>query len=149
MPQQPVGWNPWSAVATDFPEVKIVTRELPERVQGCVDPGRGIIWLAEGLSPVEQRCVLAYELAQLHRGPLPEDPCMAAAHRRDCEEWAARMLVPVESLCGAFSMFGYLETIAEWLDVDLPTLRQRLRSLTDAEQDALMEAIRRSQSAVA
>jgi hypothetical protein len=123
------------------PAVHVVITELDGPVQGCVDLGRRIIWLDSQLSPVEQKCVLAYEIGQLLHGPLPEDPCAAAAHRRDCEEWAALRLIPVEALLDAFRMFRELPAIAAWLDVDDATLRTRLRCLTDAEQDAVMAAI--------
>ncbi len=74
---------------------------------------------------------------------------MAAAHRRDCEEWASCMLIPAASLIDGFALFRHLPEIAAWLDVDLPTLRMRLRTLSDDEQDDMMDAIRRFQSAAA
>lgn len=59
------------------------------------------------------------------------------------------MLIPAASLIDGFALFRHLPEIAAWLDVDLPTLRMRLRTLSDDEQDDMMDAIRRFQSAVA
>lgn len=124
------------------PVVQVVITELDAGLHGCVDVGKRIIWLDSGLTPTQQRGVLAYEIGQLLRGPLPADSCAAAAHRRDCEDWAARRLVPLSDLLDAFLMFSDLPGMADWLDVDLPTLRARCRGLTDDEQDQVMAAIR-------
>lgn len=142
-------FSPRDFLRSTYPDVDVRTTQLPGRLQGCVDLERRIVWLAEGLTHVEERCVLAYEIGQLIRGPLPEDPVVAAAHRRDAEDWAARMLISTEALVDGFSLFRRLPEIAEWLEVDLPTLRARLRGLTDHEQDAAMEALGRQQPSAA
>lgn len=130
------------------PGVEVIeTDRLPGRVLGCVDHVKGIIWLARGLSEVERRCTLAFELGQLEQGPTPVDPFLAAAHQRSAEDWATRMLIPAECLFSGFRLSRELPVIAAFLQVDLPMLRARMRAMTDEEQDAAMAAIADSVSA--
>lgn len=124
------------------PGVRIEEMELPGGLQGCVDHEQRIIWIATGLTRVQRRCTIAYELGQLRQGPTPTDPYLAAAHRRAAEDWAARMLIPTAQLLDGFRCCSDIPSIAEGLGVDTPTLRARLRNLTDEEQDALLDVIR-------
>jgi hypothetical protein len=137
--ESPSQWDPWSVAASQHPDVQvIVTETLPPRMQGCVDHKRRIIWLAADLTKIQARCTLAYEIAELQQGPIPADPCTAAAHRRAAEEWAAIMMIPTEALLDGFLTAGSIPEIAARLGVDPPTLRARLRGLTNDEQDALV-----------
>lgn len=137
-------WDPACFLHETHPEVRVIdTRSLPGRVQGCVDHEQRIIWLDAGLSPTSRRATLAYEVAQFQQGPTPEEPCLAAAHQRDAAEWAARMLIDSEALCEAFEVGREYHEIAALLHVDVPTVRARLRAMTDAEQDAVFAAILR------
>lgn len=131
-------WDPWAFVREHHPDARVITTTLPARVQGCVDHHQRIIWLSAGLSDVEAKCALAYEIAELQQGPTPGDPCTAAAHRRAAEEWAAIMLVPIESILSACLTVATIPEIAARIGVDSATLRSRLRSLTNDEQDRLM-----------
>jgi hypothetical protein len=130
-------WDPWAFVREIDARV-VITTELPDRVLGGVDHKRRIIWLAQGLTEVEANCALAYEIAELQQGPIPADPCTAAAHRRAAEEWAAIMMIPIEAMLDAFLTAGTIPEIAARLGVDPATLRARLRGLTNDEQDALV-----------
>lgn len=115
--------------------------KLRDRVQGCVNVRRRIIWLDEGLSPVQARCVLAYEIAQYEQGPTPTNPCMARAAQRSAEEWAALMLISSDEFVGAWANCLELPAMAARCGVDLPTFRARIRAASDADQDAAMHAI--------
>lgn len=121
--------------------------ELPAGLLGCVDHDKRIIWLTTGMTQSERRCTLAHELGHLERGPAPVDPAAAEAEERAIDEWAARLLIPRCALVRAFQWSQYLEEIAEELWVDLKMLRARLRAMTDEEQDAVMEALRRPAAA--
>lgn len=134
-------WSPLTHVREQHADVQVLEAELPGEIQGCVDHGRRIIWLREGLTRIQKVCTLAYELGQLQQGPTPDDPCLAAARQRAAEDWAARMLIPEDSLPDGFRISHDLAVIAAYFEVDLPTLRARLRGLTDVEQDAIMAAI--------
>lgn len=135
-------WRPESYLREHHPDVRVFEVDLPGGAQGCIDHDQRVIWLDRRLSPVERRCTLAYEMGQLQHGPTPEDPCLAAAHCRASEDWAARMLIPTSLLLDGFRCYSYIPAIAEGLEVDAATLRTRLRNLTDEEQDAVMDVIR-------
>jgi len=119
----------------------VVVAKLRDRVQGCVDVQRHIIWLDEGLSPVQARSVLAYEIAQYELGPTPTDPCMARAAQKAAEEWAALMLIPSDVFVGAWANCLELPAMAARCGVDLPTFRARIRAASDSDQDQAMSAI--------
>ena len=114
---------------------------LRDRVQGCVNVRKRIIWLDENLSPVQARSVLAYEIAQYEMGPAPTDPCMARAAQRSAEEWAALMLISSDEFVAAWANCLDLIAMAARCDVDLPTFRARIRAASDADQDMAMRAI--------
>lgn len=141
-------WSPWSHLAEHHRDVRVRRTLLPGRLLGCVDLQRRIIWLDTDLTEVQERCTLAFELGQLEHGPVPANPCLAAAHRRASEDWAARMLIPTGRLLAGFSVSFDLSQIADVLEVDCPTLRARLRGLADDEQDMVMDVLR-GMSAVA
>lgn len=145
---EPARWSPEAHVREQHVGVRIVEMELPGQLQGCVDHEQRIIWLAKGLSCAQRRCTLAYEIGQLEQGPAPADPCLAAARQRAAEDWAARMLLPIDRLLVGFSVSHELPQIADYLEVDTPTLRARLRGLTDEEQDSIMETIHGMQATV-
>lgn len=134
------GWDPEQHARSEGIEV-VETRQLPARVQAAVDHVRRIIWLAAGLSPAQRRCAIAYELGELHQGPTPSDPCLAAAYRRAAEEWAALMLISTELFIAAWVGCLDLPLMAAFCAVDLPTFRARIRAASDADQDAAVQAI--------
>jgi Zn-dependent peptidase ImmA (M78 family) len=115
--------------------------DLPNGIQGCIDHQQRVIWVAKNLTAVERRCTEAFEIGQLLQGPTSLEPCLAAAQRRAAEEWAAQMLLPTEEFLEGFRVSFDLREIAAYLDVDLPTLRTRIRCGTDEEQDRIMATI--------
>lgn len=135
-------WDPWAFVREQHPDARVViTPLLPDRVLGGVDHNRRIIWLALGLTEVQARSVLAYEIAELQQGPTPPDPCLAAARRRAAEDWASLMLISTEELVDACRGNHTVPGIALALGVDSATLRARFRGLTDDEQDVVLAAV--------
>ena len=135
-------WNPRAYLREWYPEVRVIEMDLPGTIQGCVDHKRRIIWLSPGLDEVQQRSALSFEIGQLVLGPVPANPCLAAMHQRAAADWAAQMLIPAQSLFDAFAVSNDYAAMAAHLNVDLPTLRARFRSLTDAEQDGVLSAVR-------
>lgn len=123
--------------------------DLPGGIQGCVDHERRIIWLSKNLTRVERDCVLAYEIGQLLQGPTSSHPCLAAAQRRAAEDWAAQMLIPTEEFLAGFAVSFDLREIADYLEVDLRTLRTRIRGGSDEEQDRIMAGLAQSRSSAA
>lgn len=136
-------WDPVRYLRERQPDVRVLETVLPGRVQGCCDHEQRVIWLDAGLSAPARRSTLAYEIAQLQQGPTPEDACLAAAHQRDAAEWAARMLIDSEEFVEAFGAACNYREVAAMLNVDVPTVRARLRGMTDEEQDDVFAAILR------
>jgi hypothetical protein len=136
-------WRPRDYLQSRYPEVQVHDYDLPDRLQGCVDHEKRIIWLDRSLTYAEWRSTLAYEVGRLQLGPTPDDACLAAAHQRDAAEWAARMLIDSEDLVDAFARASCHSEVAALLEVDLPTVRARLRGMTDGEQDEVYAAIQR------
>lgn len=134
-------WDPEAYVRAKHPDVQVVEMDLPMPWQGCVDHEKRIIWLAAGMSEVDRRCTLAFELGQLEQGPAPADPFLARARQLAAEDWAARKLLDLPTVLDGLRVARTLPEIAAVLAVDTPTLRARLRGLSDSEQDAAMEAI--------
>jgi hypothetical protein len=136
-------WDPWTHVRERHPGVQVIeTDRLPSRVQGCVDHKRRIIWLAAGLSAVQARCALAFELGQFQQGPPPsKDPCLARARQLAAREWAALMLIPSDVFVQAWQDCLDLTEMAAFCNVDVPTFRNRIRAASDADQDAAIAAI--------
>lgn len=124
-----------------FPRARVIDTDLPGLCQGCVDHDQQIIWLAADLDPVRRRSTLTYEIAELRLGPTPENPLLAAAHRRAAEEWAAHMLISQEAFVAAWGGCLNLHEMAARCEVDLPMFRARIRAASDADQDAVMRAI--------
>lgn len=146
---EPRRWSPREWLHEQHPDVKVVRMELPGSLQGCVDHVRRVIWLDVGLGMVEERCTLAFEIAQLEMGPAPDDPRLAPIARQTAADWAARMLISDTELTAAFDLYATYGEAARFLDVDVPTLRARLRGMTDEEQDAVLEAIQSRMQAAA
>lgn len=134
-------WCPVRYLTERHPGVRVVEKRLPGSIQGCVDHEQRIIWIDSGLSVVQRRCTLAFEIGQLQLGPVSADPRWAAAHQREAAEWAAQMLIAVTDLIAAFQCCPTITDMAGCLGVDLPTVRTRIRCLTDDEQDDAMAAV--------
>lgn len=138
--ERPRPWSPWRHLRTHHPDVKVFEAELPDDMLAWVDFDRRMIFLDCRLSKAEQRSSLAHEIGHLERGSLC-DPSREAQEEKAVEEWAARRLIDAAALARAFAWSCRLDEVAEELWVDVPMVRARLRSLTDAEQDALFTAL--------
>ena len=109
---------------------------------GLWDEATRTVWLDCGLTGVERRCTLVHELVHAERGDVPcEDPVLAVRQERIVDREAARRLVPVALLADGLRWTVRAEELAAVLEVDLATLRTRLRCLTDAERAAIGERL--------
>lgn len=140
-------WSPFRYLRRHWPQVAVHEVELPPGLLGCVDQGRGVIWLDSRLDQAEKRCTLTHEIGHLERGGGLCDPTFEAAEERAIDAWAARLLIPIRELMRAFQWSTHLAEIADELWVDEHMLRARLRGLTDEEQDMVMAAIARARLA--
>lgn len=134
-------WDPEAYLGQQYPDARLVETDLPPGLLGCVDHGRQLVFIARNLPEPQRRCTIAYELGQLRNGPMPNDPHLARARETAALDWAARQLIPSAAIAAAFAECYTIQMAAAWLDVDLPTVRARLRGLTDAEQDQVMSSI--------
>lgn len=134
-------FDPWTYVEQRHPDVQVKIRALKGRVQGCVDVNKRIIWLDRGLTPVQARCILAYEIAHLEQGPTSLDPRVARAMDRAAAEWAALMLISSDMFTEAWANCLDLAAMAAYCGVDVPMFRARIRAASDADQDDAIEAI--------
>lgn len=141
------GWDPEEYLAEVHPEVRVYEWPLPTPLLGCCDHRQRVIWLAMDLDPVRRRCTLAEEVGHLEQGPLPPDPYAAQARQRAAQEWAARMLLPLEVFVDGFGTSFDLAVVAGHMGVDLATLRTRIRCATDEEQDLAMWALQELRAA--
>lgn len=142
-------WNPVMYLEVRHPDVAVIdTDQLPPGVLGAIDHTQRAIWLATGLPDHVRRCTLAFEIGHLEAGPSRGDHQRGAALDAAAAEWAARQLVPFPELCMALAATCRLPAhqantaVARMLGVDVATVRARRRSLTDAEQDAAIDACR-------
>lgn len=133
-------WSPWRHLRENHPDVRVHEAELPPGLLGCLDHAQRTIWLDSRLTDVERTCTLAHELGHLALDVVLDGQVRPAAERK-VDRWAARHLLPIHCLARAFTWAANVPEIADELGVDVHTLRARLRSLTDDEQDAVMMAL--------
>lgn len=99
--------------------VEVRTARLPSGWLGAYDDPRRRILLAAGLTPVEERCVLAHELGhalRMHVGT-------SAAAERAAEGFAARVLIDPTALREACAWTRDDVELAEELGVTVDILR--------------------------
>lgn len=124
------GWHPWRALRR-LRDVTLVIADLGGGVLGRTDFTSRTITLDHQLLQAERRSTLTHELVHLERGPVPAG--YTVREERAVEVEAARRLITLEQLADAM-LWAYDEhELADELWVDVPTVRTRLASLTDAE----------------
>jgi hypothetical protein len=124
-------WHPWRTLR-EHPWITLHwSRNLPTNQLGQTCHDTHTITLADGLTQVERRCTLTHELLHVHRGPVP-DWC-ENREERQVDEAAARLLITLDQLADGLLWAADEHELADELWVDVPTVRTRLASLTDAE----------------
>lgn len=107
------------------------------------DPRTSTVRVDRTLQYDERRCTLAHELAHVDRGDVGHDPRHPDAWRytvrdeRAADALAARRLISLEALLDALLWSIDPREVAEWLDVDLATLKARTDNLTADEAEWL------------
>lgn len=109
--------------------------EPPHR--GLTHFHRRTITLDATLAGRDERCVLTHELVHAERGPFPR----WMRSREECivSQIAARRLIDLTDLGEALAWSLNPVTVADELDVDLPTLRARLTALDAGERAYLTD----------
>lgn len=133
------GYYDVDAHAVEFELVgwSIVETGLPVGMLGATDHTERVIYLKRGLSRAQRRAVLAHELAHAERGRQAfEADGVVADERVVCQTTSAR-LVPFDALLAAVRWTTNLGELADELNVDRATVKDRLRSLTSNERQQL------------
>ena len=121
--------HPWRDLRS-LAHVTVHWRTLAAPMSGCTDGER--VWLHDGLSQVERRCVLAHELEHVRRGHHEAQP---AAVEREVRRAVARYLLPdLAAVAGALAWAHDRVEAAEELWVTEAVLQDRLDGLTEAER---------------
>ena len=129
-----ITWDPERHLQEWYPEVRVVDHEMPPGLLACIDLGQRVVWLAKGLAEGQRRSALAYEVGVLELGPFDRD----SGDDGIVDDWASRLFIPFDDhLLDSFQRHSDLSEVAEELRVDVPLLKARLRSLTEAERDLL------------
>lgn len=100
-------------------ELEVLESRLPAGWLGAYDHARGRILLAPGLTPVEQRSVLAHELGhalRMHVGSSDAD-------ERAAERFAARLLIDPDALRAACAWARDDDELADELGVTVDVVR--------------------------
>ncbi|MFL0459085.1 ImmA/IrrE family metallo-endopeptidase [Kytococcus sedentarius] len=121
--------HPWRDLR-DLRDLTLHWRRLPWPVSGCTDGER--VWLHDGLSQVERRCVLAHELEHVRRGHREAQP--AAVEREVRRAVAAYLLPDLAVVAGAMAWAHARDEAAEELWVTPAVLQDRLEGLTEEER---------------
>lgn len=91
--------------------------------------------------PEMQRCTLAHELIHVERGPVLDEPTLAAREELAVEKETARRLIGVRELGEAMVESDRLGHVAELLGVDPDTLTVRLTHLHPVERAYLRQRL--------
>ncbi|HSY15537.1 MAG TPA: ImmA/IrrE family metallo-endopeptidase [Jatrophihabitantaceae bacterium] len=119
--------------------MQVVIEPMRGNLLGEVRGEPPVIALRAGTSSAQRRCTLAHEIVHLERGVSECGPWQAREEHRVHLE-AARRLIPSDALRAAIRDLGGsddLAALAGLLEVDMDTIRLRIRSLSPAE-DAMI-----------
>lgn len=135
-------WSPWRHLRERYPQYRVYETEFDTDHLGCLDHKTHTIWMDSRLLCREQRATLAHEVGHLELDLFVQGVWVPAGEDR-VDQWAARRLITLPELLAAFRWSMDLDEMAEELWVDRHTIGVRLRCLSDAEQDAVMQTLHR------
>jgi Zn-dependent peptidase ImmA (M78 family) len=134
------------------PAATLEISRLPDDEMGCWIPEQDTIILDDRLSQTERRCTLVHELVhRLHQDDPDLPPELAHFQEEACKAQAARLLIPMPALLDAL-LWSWAQREAEMADhlwVDVDTLRDRMKHLTNDERKFLLDKIREAREDVA
>lgn len=133
VPSRPM-WDPWQFAREE--RARIGFGRLP--LKGVYVPAIDCIVLHDDLTAVEERTVLAEELAHRALDHRPH-PSKAEVDRMElrARRWAAVRLVSLDALAEALRSSSNSFEVAEELGVDPELLEVRIRWLTDDEKQTI------------
>lgn len=126
-------FHPWRALRA-LAHVRLSWVAMPDGAPGRTN-GIDTIWLDKSLDQVERRCAVTHELIHLERKHLGCQP--PAIEAEVCAE-TARRLVRIEHLTAGLAWSRSFGELADELWVTPEVLRDRFKSLTEAEWSILL-----------
>jgi hypothetical protein len=134
-------FDPWTALADDWPGTDLYYRHLPERWGQTVWDENGVphIELAIDMGRVQQRCTLTHEIGHLVAGK----PCVSLCDRneQDVIEWTARILLPDLGPVAGLLRRHPVTRAAERLHVTVDILNDRVITLNDDEREMMTASV--------
>ena len=127
--------HPWRDFRTLI-EWTLIWADLPD-MMGQTCWSTRTITLDRQLTQAERRCTIAHEIEHARRGPVLNEPNLAAKEEHAIDASVARRLIGIEDLGEALAWAHSHAEAAEDLWVDLPTLQARLRYLHPSERHYL------------
>lgn len=124
-------------------EWQVVGTELPRDVVGLTSWPEQVIAISPDYPPAYQRMALMHELVHVERGPVLNEPALAAREEAVVERETARRLIDVEDLAECLREVSHLDGrrrrlhAAEVLHVDPETMNHRFTALTRRERTYL------------
>lgn len=140
-------WHPWRALRSRT-HLHVHVEDLERGQLGQLDFNDDTIRLACDQTQAQRRSTLTHELVHDERGPVPDDPRLAAREELAVELESARRLITLEELVVGILWSQDEVELAEELWVDVATVRARLAGLTDEEKRYVEDRVaRREESA--
>jgi hypothetical protein len=144
MPPRPSVYDPWTHLHQNWPSAEVVVEALRTNLLGETRSPPLQIALAAQSSAAQRRCTLAHEIVHLERGF--DDPGIWAQREEHLvHAEASRRLIGTEALASAIRELGGsddLAALAALLDVDLETIKLRLRLLDARDRRAIRRRAR-------
>lgn len=131
----PRKWHPWRHLRDHFPHVDVHFVDLtPLGLRGRTTPHG--IEIHHTSRQRERRSTLSHEIGHVERGPVPDDPFLAAREEQVVEELTARRMIRLPELVDAvlWCQGRTDDEAAEELWVDHGVLLTRIRTLTPGER---------------
>lgn len=127
--------HPWRDFRTLI-EWTLIWADLPD-MMGVTCWNTRTITLDRGLLQAERRCTIAHEIEHARRGPVLDEPVLAAKEEAAIDAAVARKLIALDDLGEAVAWAHNLVEAADELWVDVPTLQARLEHLHPSERHYL------------
>lgn len=128
--------HPWRHIRALVDWTVHWTHELPDGVDGATRWSDRTIWVRQGLSQVERRCVVEHERQHVIRGP----GGVITVEERAVDIATAHALVRLEDLVQAVKWARSLPELADELNVTQDVVHTRLNHLHPAERAVLRRA---------
>lgn len=133
-------YDPWRDAEMRYPAVHIDWHQLAPAHAAWI-PSEGVILVDDSLSPAEQRCALAHELAHLDTDDSAVSMCWFRTRQESAaDQLTARRLIVIDDLIEVLRYSVDPREVAAELDVSVPVLAMRWRWMHPAERGLLRRA---------